>query len=125
MRKALAFGTILLVSALAGGCAAERADHFETIRTATVTEAATPDSRGADRSLTMPAVVGMRLQEAERALRSLGVNAIDQQDASGQGRTPTPEGDWTVCAQQPVPRTILSASYHVVLASVEATENCP
>lgn len=76
-------------------------------------------------AFTMPSLVGKNLQEAKNELQALGSAALDQRDASGQGRTQILDSNWKVCAQEPATGQKVATTTTVVLSSVKNEEPCP
>lgn len=91
------------------------------------TTAAQPEPAAVEEEATfeMPALVGVNLQLAQDTLQALGSYVMDQQDASGLGRFQVNDSNWVVCAQDPVPGSVVTASSLVTLASVKLDETCP
>jgi hypothetical protein len=73
----------------------------------------------------MPDVVGANLQLAQDTLQGLGSYVMDQQDASGAGRTQVLDSNWHVCTQSPVAGSVVPVDTIVTLASVKLAESCP
>jgi len=67
----------------------------------------------------------VNLQLAQDTLQALGSYVMDQQDASGLERLQINDSNWVVCAQDPVPGSVVTASSLVTLASVKLDETCP
>lgn len=104
------------------------ADETAVEPTETAEETAAPEDAAAaavSETFKMPKVVGMNLQDAQDLLQSLGSYAMDQQDASGQGRLQLLDRNWTVCSQDPAPGTKTDISEIVTLSSVKLDEYCP
>lgn len=76
-------------------------------------------------TFTMPDLVGKNLQDSQDVLQALGSNKMDQQDASGQGRTQIVDSNWKVCTQEPAAASKVPFDTVVVLASVKNDEACP
>ena len=84
-----------------------------------------PSTQQAAETFTMPNVTGMVLQDAQDVLQSFGSYLMNQEDASGQGRTQLLDSNWQVCMQDPAPGVRVSASDLVTLWSVKLDEICP
>lgn len=92
--------------------------------TATVA-AASPSATAAPVTFKMPKLVGVNLQLAQDVLQKQGSYVMDQQDALGLDRIQVNDSNWTVCAQDPKPGTVVDASAMITLSSVKLTEDCP
>ncbi|MFC8921966.1 hypothetical protein [Cellulosimicrobium sp. NPDC057127] len=73
----------------------------------------------------MPSVVGHNLQDAQDLLQTLDSFVMDQVDATGLERLAVNDSNWTVCAQDPVPGTVVPISTVVTLSAVKLDEVCP
>lgn len=105
--------TVVFLASLGG---AKLDDAISDVAPQTVTASAT---------FTMPDVVGEGLQDAQDALQALGSHQLDQQDASGKGRTQIVDSNWKVCSQEPAAGKDAPLDTKVVLASVKNDEVCP
>lgn len=92
---------------------------------ATETDTETPDSATdtAAETATLPNLVGQDLQAAQDEAQAAGFYALDDQDASGQGRLQILDRNWTVCSQDPKPGTHPTDT-PVVLYAVKDGETC-
>ncbi|MFD5297207.1 PASTA domain-containing protein [Streptomyces mutabilis] len=72
---------------------------------------------------TLPNLVGQDLQAAQDAAQAAGFYALDDQDASGQGRLQVMDRNWTVCSQEPTAGTHPTDT-PVTLYAVKDTESC-
>ncbi|WP_223188182.1 PASTA domain-containing protein [Streptomyces sp. TRM68416] len=94
--------------------------------TGTDTEAPS-DAPGTDETeadtATLPNLVGMDLQAAQDEAQAAGFYALDDQDASGQGRLQVLDRNWTVCSQDPEPGNHPTDTL-VTLYAVKDTETC-
>lgn len=79
----------------------------------------------AEETFEMPALVGVDLQLAQDTLQALDSWVLDQTDASGLGRMQINDSNWSVCAQDPPPGSVVPISTVVTLASVKLDETCP
>jgi hypothetical protein len=76
-------------------------------------------------TFTMPALVGMILQDAQDLLQTKGSYLMDQQDASGLERLQVLDANWKVCSQSPKKGTHVATDAMIVLRSVKLIESCP
>ncbi len=83
-----------------------------------------PDEPAAE-TFTMPPLVGVNLQLAQDTLQALDSWLMDQEDASGLGRMQINDSNWTVCAQDPGPGSVVPVETVVTLWSVKLDETCP
>lgn len=75
---------------------------------------------------TMPNLVGRNLQGAQDTLQALDSYLLNEQDATGRGRSQILDRDWRVCTQIPKPGTKqVSVIRVVVLGAVKLSERCP
>jgi beta-lactam-binding protein with PASTA domain len=84
-----------------------------------------PSTQQAAQTFAMPNVTGMVLQDAQDLLQSFGSYLMNQEDASGQGRTQLLDSNWQVCMQDPASGVRVSVSDLVTLWSVRLDEICP
>ncbi|MFG2683147.1 hypothetical protein [Streptomyces sp. NPDC048392] len=90
----------------------------------TETDTDTSDTAaGASDTGTLPDLVGQDLQAAQDAAQAAGFYALDDQDASGQGRLQILDRNWTVCSQEPVPGAYPTDTF-VTLFAVKDGESC-
>lgn len=75
-------------------------------------------------TFTMPALVGMNLQDAQDTLQALGSFLLTQTDATGMGRFQVLDSGWKVCYQKPSAGTPTSIATMVDLGAVKLHENC-
>ncbi|CAL9301173.1 PASTA domain-containing protein [Streptomyces sp. SudanB91_2054] len=97
----------------------------ETAETDTDTSESDTDAGAADTAETgtLPDLVGQDLQAAQDAAQAAGFYALDDQDASGQGRLQVMDRNWTVCSQEPAAGTHPTDT-PVTLYAVKDTESC-
>ncbi|GHC28892.1 MULTISPECIES: PASTA domain-containing protein [Streptomyces rochei group] len=97
----------------------------ETAETDTDTPESDTDAGAADTAETgtLPDLVGQDLQAAQDAAQAAGFYALDDQDASGQGRLQVMDRNWTVCSQEPAAGTHPTDT-PVTLYAVKDTESC-
>lgn len=84
------------------------------------------DSAAADteaETAALPDLVGLDLQAAQDEAQAAGFYALDDQDASGQGRLQVYDRNWTVCEQDPAPGTHPTDT-SVTLYAVKDNESC-
>lgn len=84
------------------------------------------DSAAADteaETAALPDLVGLDLQAAQDEAQAAGFYALDDQDASGQGRLQVYDRNWTVCEQDPAPGTHPTDTL-VTLYAVKDNESC-
>jgi PASTA domain len=79
----------------------------------------------ADVTFTMPALVGMVLQDAQDLLQTKGSYVMDQQDARGLERLQVLDANWKVCSQSPKKGTNVATDTTIVVRSVKLIESCP
>jgi len=72
---------------------------------------------------TLPDLVGQDLQAAQDEAQAAGFYALDDQDASGQGRLQIYDRNWTVCSQEPQAGTHATDT-PVTLYAVKDDESC-
>jgi hypothetical protein len=91
----------------------------------TETDTETPDSATDTdaETATLPDLVGQDLQAAQDEAQAAGFYALDDQDASGQGRLQILDRNWTVCSQDPEPGTHPTDT-PVILYAVKDDETC-
>ncbi len=144
MRRAVGGVVGGVVVLLLAACAGEPSDPV----TVTVTEEAEEESPSAEpdettaeetpvdasgtgasvdteQTFEMPAVVGQNLQDAQDLLQTLDSYLMDQVDATGLERFAINDSNWTVCAQDPAPGTVVPISTVVTLSAVKLDEACP
>ncbi|MCZ9352976.1 hypothetical protein NGM36_24935 [Streptomyces mutabilis] len=97
----------------------------EAAETDTDTTESDTDTGAADTAETgtLPDLVGQDLQAAQDAAQAAGFYALDDQDASGQGRLQVMDRNWTVCSQEPAAGTHPTDT-PVTLFAVKDTESC-
>lgn len=71
----------------------------------------------------LPDLVGLDLQAAQDEAQAVGFYALDDQDASGQGRLQVYDRNWTVCSQEPEAGTHPTDT-PVTLYAVKDDESC-
>jgi hypothetical protein len=71
----------------------------------------------------LPDLVGLDLQAAQDEAQAAGFYALDDQDASGQGRLQVYDRNWTVCSQEPEAGTHATDT-PVTLYAVKDDESC-
>lgn len=112
--------------AVAGGGGAPAADPKTTPSETPLAQEspATEPTETAALTFTMPDLVGQNLQDAQDSLQALGSYAMDQTDASGQGRSQIDDSNWQVCTQEPAAGTEVPVEATVTLGSVKNDESC-
>ncbi|MFI1324561.1 PASTA domain-containing protein [Streptomyces rochei] len=97
----------------------------ETAEPDTDTTESDTDAGAADTAETgtLPDLVGQDLQAAQDAAQAAGFYALDDQDASGQGRLQVMDRNWTVCSQEPAAGTHPTDTF-VTLYAVKDAESC-
>lgn len=107
----------LLLAVLTTGCAAPIAPP---------PSAAAPVSESTpSETFVMPDLTGTNLQESQDRLQAMGSWLMDQEDASGRGRTQVIDSNWKVCSQDPAPGATTDPASTVTLRVVKLDEQCP
>ncbi|MFF7452114.1 MULTISPECIES: PASTA domain-containing protein [unclassified Streptomyces] len=89
----------------------------------TATSAPAAEDKAESETATLPNLVGMDLQAAQDEAQAAGFYALDDQDASGEGRLQVYDRNWTVCSQKPAAGEHLTDT-SVTLYAVKDTESC-
>ncbi|RHW22780.1 PASTA domain-containing protein [Nocardioides immobilis] len=79
----------------------------------------------ASSTFTMPALVGLNLQDAQDTLQALGSYLLTQTDATGMERFQVLDSNWKVCYQDPQPGAPVPLETLVELGAVKLDERCP
>ncbi|MDX3069346.1 PASTA domain-containing protein [Streptomyces sp. ND04-05B] len=98
-------------------------DTNDQPKTDTSAEATDEATDAEPETATLPDLVGQDLQAAQDAAQEAGFYALDDQDASGQGRLQVYDRNWIVCRQDPKPGTHPTDT-PVTLYAVKDTESC-
>ncbi|NNN35371.1 PASTA domain-containing protein [Streptomyces sp. S3(2020)] len=96
------------------------------VHTRTIQETGPADSADDDadsETAALPDLVGLDLQAAQDEAQAAGFYALDDQDASGQGRLQVYDRNWTVCSQEPEAGTHPTDT-PVTLYAVKDDESC-
>jgi hypothetical protein len=98
-------------------------DTNDQPKTDTSTEAPDEATDAEPETATLPNLVGQDLQAAQDAAQEAGFYALDDQDASSEGRLQVYDRNWIVCSQDPEPGTHPTDT-PVTLYAVKDTESC-
>jgi hypothetical protein len=83
---------------------------------ATTTPAATTPAP-AEKTCTVPNVVGMIHQTAQDTMQAAGLYKLREQDATGQGRVLALDRNWTTTAQTPAAGQVIPCDTEVLLSA--------
>lgn len=86
-------------------------------RAAAKAEASPQPSQGSAGCITVPNVVGKDHQLAQDTMQSAGLYSLDEEDATGQGRTLLFDRNWTTVSQDPAAGACVSEDTTVTLSA--------
>lgn len=89
----------------------------EPATTPKATPAAAPSTRSAADCTKVPGVVGKDHQLAQDTMQAAGLYALDEEDATGQGRMLIIDRNWTVVSQQPAAGACVDPDTTILLRS--------
>lgn len=142
MSRRLQVLSVLLVPAVAAGCASSTGKSTQTTVVRTVTASQTPSDESssampptspantetvAATSFTMPNEVGKVLQDAQDDIQAISGNPLfftRSTDATGAGRHQILDRDWKICAQNVPAGTSVGADADIVFSVVKLSESC-
>jgi hypothetical protein len=86
------------------------------------TEPAATTSAPAEKTCTVPNVVGMIHQTAQDTMQAAGLYKLREQDATGQGRVLALDRNWTTTAQTPAAGQVVPCDTEVLLSAKKTGE---
>lgn len=120
MRKALLTGLLLLLAA----CSSQTPPPPQAPPVpaeAVIGQTVVPGSKAPSGNI-VPDVVGKNHQEAQDALQAAGFHKLDEEDATGRGRSLVLDRNWVVVEQKPKGGTVLDPKETVLLRSKKYTD---